>query len=138
MPPVIDKKLCNTCGICYSICPQDVFFFDKAQKQVPAVAYPQECWYCGACVVDCPKGAVSLTLPLPLHIVPSPALYGPPGPEEGKALELAADFSRSVERDRPEPGERKAGKGSGGEKASGQDTDGANATTSAHEGENES
>ena len=47
MPPVIDKDLCNCCGICYNICPQDVFIFDKKQKQVPAIAYPQECWYCG-------------------------------------------------------------------------------------------
>ena len=50
MPPVIDKDLCNycgTCGICYDICPQDVFIFDKKQEQVPAIAYPQECWYCG-------------------------------------------------------------------------------------------
>jgi adenylylsulfate reductase subunit B len=101
MPPVIDKKLCNCCGICYNICPQDVFSFDKKQKQVPAIAYPEECWYCGACVVDCPKGAVSLKLPLPLHIVPSPALYGPPGPEEGEALRRAADFSRSIEGDPP-------------------------------------
>jgi adenylylsulfate reductase subunit B len=106
MPPVIDKDLCNYCGICYNICPQDVFIFDKKQKQVPAIAYPQECWYCGACVFDCPEGAVSLTLPLPLHIVPSPALYGPPGPEDSEALKRAADFSRSIERN--------SGKGSTG------------------------
>lgn len=97
MPPVIDKKLCNRCGTCYDICPQDVFTFDKKLKQPPAIAYPKECWYCGACVVDCPKAAVSLTLPLPLHIVPSPALYGPPGPEDNRALKRAADFSRSIE-----------------------------------------
>lgn len=103
MPPVIDRKLCNYCGICYNICPQDVFSFDKKQKQVPAIPYPQECWYCGGCVVDCPRGAVSLDLPLPLHIVPSPALYGPPGPEEGEALRRAADFSRSIERSSAEP-----------------------------------
>lgn len=98
MPPVIDKNLCNYCGICYNVCPQDVFSFDKRQKKVPAIAYPRECWYCGACVVDCPKEAVFLKLPLPLHIVPSSALYGPPGPEENEALRLAADFSRSIER----------------------------------------
>ena len=103
MPPVIDEELCNTCGICYNICPQDVFSFDKKQKATPVIAYPQECWYCGACVVDCPQRAVSLELPMPLHIVPSPALFGPPGPEEDQALRLAADFSRSIERDPPEP-----------------------------------
>ncbi len=114
MPPVIDKKLCNTCGICYNICPQDVFSFDR--KQAPVVAYPQECWYCGACVVDCPKGAVSLSLPLPLHIVPSTALYGPPGPEEGQSLELAADFSRSIER---YPAKPDSGQEAGGSNATG-------------------
>lgn len=98
MPPIIDKKLCNYCGICYNMCPQDVFSFDRKQKKTPAVVYPQECWYCGACVVDCPKGAVSLKLPLPLHIVPSPALYGPPGEEENEQLRRAAGFSRSIER----------------------------------------
>jgi len=96
MPPVINKNLCNSCGICYKICPQDVFSFDKKKKAAPVVAYPKECWYCGGCVVDCPEGAVSLNLPLPLHIVPSPALYGPPGPEEEATLKKAAAFSRSV------------------------------------------
>jgi NAD-dependent dihydropyrimidine dehydrogenase PreA subunit len=97
VPPIIDRNLCNLCGICHRVCPQDVFSFEQKAKTPPAVAYPRECWYCGACVVDCPKEAVSLALPLPLHIVPSPALYGPPGPEEAEALRRAADFSRSVE-----------------------------------------
>ena len=103
MPPVIDRKLCSRCGICYEVCPQDVFSFDGREKRAPAVLYPRECWYCGACVVDCPNGAVSLQLPLPLHIVPSPAQYGPPGPdpdaEQREALRRAADFSRSIERE---------------------------------------
>jgi adenylylsulfate reductase subunit B len=116
MPPVIDEELCNTCGICYNICPQDVFSFDKKQKATPVIAYPQECWYCGACVVDCPQGAVSLELPLPLHIVPSPALYGPPGPGEEEALRLAANFSRSIERDPPERNDRNAGRDAAGGK----------------------
>ena len=97
MPPVIDKNLCTRCGVCYELCPQDVFSFDKKLKAPPTVAYPKECWYCGACVVDCPTDAVSLSLPLPLHIVPSPALYRSPGPEEREALRRAADFSRSIE-----------------------------------------
>lgn len=96
MPPVIDPALCNACGTCYDLCPQDVFSHAPKSRTPPRVAYPEECWYCGACVVDCPRQAVSLRLPLPLHIVPSPALYGPPGPDETEALRRAADFSRSV------------------------------------------
>ena len=94
MPPVIDNSRCNSCGICYQICPQDVFSFEKGIP--PTVEYPKECWYCGGCVVDCPKEAVTLKLPLHLHIVPSPALYGPPGPGDEDALKRAAAFSRSV------------------------------------------
>ena len=96
MPPVINEILCNRCGICYNICPQDVFSFQSKQKEVPDVAYPQECWYCGGCVVDCPKEAITLKLPLHLHIVPSPALYGPPEAGMEDELRRAADFSRSV------------------------------------------
>ena len=110
MPPIIDKKLCNYCGICYEMCPLDVFSFDKGQKATPAIAYPKECWYCGACIVDCPKGAVSLKLPLPLHIVPSPALYGPPGKEETETLRRAADFSRSIERSAVEHKQKREGR----------------------------
>ena len=134
MPPVIDGKLCNFCGICYDICPQDGYTFNKKSKQAPRVAYPGECWYCGACVVDCPREAVSLTLPLPLHIVPSPALYGPPGPEEAEALSLAADFSRSIERYPPESGKREAGAGSDSDKAAGCETDGGNTAASDRNG----
>jgi adenylylsulfate reductase subunit B len=98
MAPLIDHSLCNACGICHAVCPQDVFAFDPKGKGPPRVAYPAECWYCGACVIDCPRRAIALRLPLPLHIVPSPALFGPPGPEEAEALVRAADFSRSIVR----------------------------------------
>jgi len=107
MPPVIDPKLCNGCGTCYDLCPQDVFAFRRGRTKIPKVAYPLECWYCGACVVDCPREAIRLTLPLPLHVVPSPALFGTPGPEDERALRRAADFSRSIER-RSTPAETNA------------------------------
>jgi adenylylsulfate reductase subunit B len=96
MAPVIDKKLCIQCGTCYDMCPQDCFTWRKGES--PIVAYPRECWYCGACVIDCSEDAIHLELPLHMHIVPSPALYGPPGPEEAENLRKAAEFSRSVVR----------------------------------------
>ncbi len=36
MPPIIDKKVCVACGMCVTICPQDVFFGSK-KKNVPTV-----------------------------------------------------------------------------------------------------
>jgi adenylylsulfate reductase subunit B len=68
MPPIIDKNQCITCGICINICPQDVFFGSK-KKKVPKVTYPEECWHCNACVLDCPKeGAIRLRTPSPMFI----------------------------------------------------------------------
>jgi adenylylsulfate reductase subunit B len=94
MAPTINQDLCHCCGTCYDICPQDVFGF--REDEIPTVDYPDECWYCGACVLDCPVEAVALRLPLQLRIVPSPANYGEPGTDEADALRKAAAFSRSV------------------------------------------
>ena len=95
MPPVIDETLCVRCGICYDICPQDCFSFEN-KEEPPDLQYPRECWHCGVCVIDCPEDAVRLKLPLQMHIVPSPALYGPPEAGEKTALKKAAAFSRSL------------------------------------------
>ena len=68
MPPIINKDRCIACGICVNICPQDVFFSSK-KKKVPVVTYPEECWHCNACVLDCPKeDAIRLRIPLPMTI----------------------------------------------------------------------
>ncbi len=68
MPPVINKKVCASCAICADICPQDVFWGSE-RKQTPVVSYPEECWHCNACVLDCPKeGAIRLRIPSPMFI----------------------------------------------------------------------
>jgi adenylylsulfate reductase subunit B len=97
MPPIIDKRLCELCDTCYEICPQDVFAL--REDAPPAVAYPRECWHCAACVIDCTANAIHLELPLHMQIVPSPALFGDPGPEGAEDLRRAAAFSRSIVRD---------------------------------------
>ena len=94
MPPVFDKDECDRCGICYEVCPQDVFTFEADEP--PVVAYPDECWYCGACVFDCPLEIIRLKLPLQMHIIPSPALYASPENYDSEALKKGAAFSRSV------------------------------------------
>ena len=65
MPPIIDKNLCIHCGTCVDVCPQDVFFGSK-EEEVPFVRYPDECWLCNACVMDCPENAINLRIPLPV------------------------------------------------------------------------
>jgi adenylylsulfate reductase subunit B len=68
MPPIINNKKCIACGICANVCPQDVYFGSK-KKEIPVVSYPEECWHCTACVIDCPaEGAISLRIPMPMSI----------------------------------------------------------------------
>jgi NAD-dependent dihydropyrimidine dehydrogenase PreA subunit len=62
--PRINYAKCTGCQNCYDVCPPDIFSFDKRTKQV-SVSYPEECWYCGSCLYDCPaEGAIELELPL--------------------------------------------------------------------------
>ena len=60
MPPVFNEK-CTACFKCVEICPGDVLMEGNGK---PVVAYPDECWHCGACMMDCPSEAVRLNLPL--------------------------------------------------------------------------
>ncbi len=61
---IIDYSRCNGCGKCYEICPTDIFSYDSKTKLL-TVEYPEECWYCGACLFDCPcEGAIHMELPL--------------------------------------------------------------------------
>ncbi len=68
MPPIINKQLCDGCGLCTAICPLDVYFGSK-RKEVPTVSYPYECWHCNACVIDCPRDAIKLRIPAPMMVV---------------------------------------------------------------------
>lgn len=64
MPPVIDPKKCVGCGTCADICNSDIFVFNRATDATPRVRYPDECWHCNSCVMDCPQHAIRLCLPL--------------------------------------------------------------------------
>ena len=63
MPPIISIKKCKACGICADICPTDVFVMKKGSP--PVIKYPEECWHCNSCVLDCPESAITLRLTLP-------------------------------------------------------------------------
>jgi adenylylsulfate reductase subunit B len=69
MPPIIDRDKCVACGTCVDVCPQDVYFSSE-EGEIPVVTYPEECWHCDACVMECPeKGAVRLRIPLTAMIL---------------------------------------------------------------------
>lgn len=61
---IVNEALCVGCAQCYETCPSDVYRFDT-QTQRPALVYPEDCWYCGACIYEClVDGALRMELPL--------------------------------------------------------------------------
>jgi len=57
----ISDKICIGCGICVSVCTEDVLRFDEVKKK-PYVKYPKDCVSCSFCEVFCPVGAIELVL----------------------------------------------------------------------------
>lgn len=68
MPPIIDKSKCVSCNTCAQICTMNVFGPVTA-GEIPVVRFPEECWHCRACVMDCPTGAIDLRYPLPMMML---------------------------------------------------------------------
>lgn len=73
MAVMIDYEACTRCGICYDRCPEDVYALEEDKR--PVVKYPYECWYCGACYIDCKPGAITLEPPVFMRFVPQPYVY---------------------------------------------------------------
>ena len=53
----IDEELCTGCGICFDICPMDVFRMDE-EKEKAYIAYPKDCAVCYQCEQMCPVKAI--------------------------------------------------------------------------------
>ena len=64
----VDDALCNGCDVCIDVCPSNVYASDPEGGNLPVVVYPRECWYCGACVMDCPTSAIKLRIPLSMKV----------------------------------------------------------------------
>lgn len=64
-PIKYDDKLCIGCNRCASVCQCDILLPSNKEGEHPVVMYPGECYYCGACVMACPRpGAIRLNHPL--------------------------------------------------------------------------
>jgi NAD-dependent dihydropyrimidine dehydrogenase PreA subunit len=64
VPVVIDAEKCianKGCTVCVDVCPLDVLAIDHVRGT--AFMKYDECWYCLPCEVDCPTGAVSVSIP---------------------------------------------------------------------------
>ena len=53
---VINLDACLGCGACVKYCPGHVLELDETDGR-PYEKYPQDCWYCGVCQVECPAAA---------------------------------------------------------------------------------
>ena len=51
----IDRSKCNNCGICYDICPSDVF---GRMGKLVYIAYPEDCQCCHLCTLFCKPDAL--------------------------------------------------------------------------------
>lgn len=63
-PLFFDSGKCTGCNRCLEACQIDVLIPSPTRGAHPLAAFPDECWYCGCCVMECPTGAIRLRHPL--------------------------------------------------------------------------
>jgi NAD-dependent dihydropyrimidine dehydrogenase PreA subunit len=66
-PLIFNDEVCTGCNRCVSICVMDILMPNPEKGKSPIVLYPDECWYDGLCVKNCPlwkQGAITLNQPL--------------------------------------------------------------------------
>ena len=67
---VINPALCTGCNECIEACRTDVLVPNPVKGKPPIVLYPEECWFGGCCVGNCPvPGAIRMDFPLNQRVV---------------------------------------------------------------------
>lgn len=52
-----NRELCNNCKMCSTVCPHAVF---ERNNGVVDLVRPENCMECGACQINCPRGAITV------------------------------------------------------------------------------
>jgi NAD-dependent dihydropyrimidine dehydrogenase PreA subunit len=66
VPVIVDENKCVTgCRICIDSCPVDCLAVSVVNQK--AHMAHDECWYCLACEIDCPKDAITVKIPFLLR-----------------------------------------------------------------------
>jgi NAD-dependent dihydropyrimidine dehydrogenase PreA subunit len=66
VPVIVDETKCITgCRVCIESCPVDCLAVNPATSKAH-MAF-DECWYCLACEIDCPKDAITVKIPFLLR-----------------------------------------------------------------------
>lgn len=64
-PIVYNEEICIGCNRCAQVCQVDILVPSMEKGKPPIVMYPGECYYCGSCVMECPReGAITLQHPV--------------------------------------------------------------------------
>jgi NAD-dependent dihydropyrimidine dehydrogenase PreA subunit len=62
VPVIVNRDKCITgCRVCIDSCPVDCLAHDPVTGK--AHMKHDECWYCLACELDCPKDAITVKIP---------------------------------------------------------------------------
>lgn len=60
MMPVIDERLCTSCGACIEVCPPRALVLDQKTARLEE----EFCEECGFCAAECPVGAITIPFPM--------------------------------------------------------------------------
>jgi NAD-dependent dihydropyrimidine dehydrogenase PreA subunit len=65
-PVIFNPNICDGCNTCVEVCQVDVFIPNPEKGKPPVILHPDECWYGGCCVNECPRpGAIAFNWPVP-------------------------------------------------------------------------
>jgi NAD-dependent dihydropyrimidine dehydrogenase PreA subunit len=62
-----NAAVCIGCNSCVEACMHDVHVPNPEKGKPPLVFHPDDCWYCGCCVMECPlkeEGAIIIRWPI--------------------------------------------------------------------------